>query len=640
MAPSRSFSTAVLMLALAGSFSGKNHSPEVSSTPAARNAQRAVPRSVADLVFSNARIITMNDAQPSASAIALEGERIAAVGSSTDMTPLIGPATKVYDLGGRTIIPGINETHIHVRDLGFEQHYAVNLEPAKNVADVQRLLRARLEALQREGSLGGWRYPTTGETGPWLFGLGWTQDRLSGRRMADRHELDAVARDVPISLTRIYRGIAVNTKVFELLGIRFEDPRTWPDWFKKDPSDFEAGDIIFRDKEGLPNGVFVGERAPRLIVKAIPTKTFEQQVDSLILGLKVLSSMGITALVEPGNSMGRVTRVYQAAYDRHLLPLRVTIYDGWYRSDDPEGLGDPVKIEERMKALGFHNLGDNWMKVRGAKSSADGGIGSRSAALSVPYAPIAEDPLGAKNRGAFRDPDFDYRLRQFKPLADYGWEIHTHACGDAAIKQTMDVYKILMDEIRKTRPDADLRWSIIHCYLPDEPQTSVIADMARYHVIAAVNPANLYFEGDSFVRNLGPERMARHTPYRTFLEHGIRMASGSDYPNNSPDPWIGMYAMRTRRNQISGRVYGPDQTLPLMEALKTFTINGAYLTYDEASRGSLEPGKLADLVILDADLARVRDEELLAMQPRVLVTMVGGDIKYQKEGFSLKPAGR
>jgi predicted amidohydrolase YtcJ len=581
----------------------------------------------------------MNERQPSASAIALVGERVAAVGSWVDVASLVGTNTKAYDLGGRTIIPGINESHIHVRDLGFEQHYAVNLEPAKNVADVQRLLRARLDALRREGTLGGWHYPTTGATGPWLFGLGWTQDRLSEKRMAGRRELDAVSRDVPISLARIYRGVAVNTKVFELLGIRFEDPGTWPDWFKKDPADFEAGDIIFRDSDGLPDGVFVGERAPRLIAKAIPAKTFEQQVDSLVLGLNVLSSMGITALVEAGSEMGRVTRVYQAAYDRHQLPLRVTVYDGWYRSDDPEGLGDPVKIEERMTALGFHSLGDQWLKIRGAKSSADGGIGSRSAALSAPYLPIAEDPLGDKNYGAFRDPDPNYRLRQFKPLADYGWEIHTHACGDAAIRQTMDAYRILLDEIRKTRPDADLRWSIIHCYLPNELKTSVIDDMARYRVIASINPANLYFEGDSFVRNIGPERMARHTPYRTFLEHGIRMASGSDYPNNSPDPWVGLYAMRTRRSQISGKVYGADQTLSLLEALKTFTLNGAYLTYDEGIRGSLEPGKLADLVIVDSDLVKARDEEVLTMRSRVLLTMVGGEIKYRKEGFALKERG-
>jgi predicted amidohydrolase YtcJ len=590
----------------------------------------------AEIVYRNAHIMTMDDDRPTAEAIALRGDEILAVGDFSELESLVGEETRVYDLAARTIIPGLNESHIHVRDLGFQQEIAVNLEEALSVADVQRLLRERLSKLERENRLGGWLYPTTGEEGKWLFGLGWTQDRLQEKRMANRHELDAVSRDVPISLDRIYRGIAVNTKVFELMGIDFDDPSTYPDWFTHTPADFEPGDIIFRDPEtNLPNGVFVGTKAPRLVAAAIPEKSLEQKVESLILGLNVLSSLGFTAIIEPGNQMGRVTRVYQVAYDRGLLPLRVTVYDGWYRSGDPNGLGDPKKIAARMEALGFHNLGDEWFRIRGAKSSADGGIGSRSAALSEPFVPIPQDPLGEENFGTFRDPDFDYRLAQFEPLAEYGWEIHTHACGDAAIRQTMDVYKILMDRILAKNPDADLRWSIIHCYLPDEPKTSVMADMAKYGVIAAINPANLYFEGDSFVRNIGPERMARHTPYKSFLDAGIVMASGSDYPNNSPDPWFGIYQMVTRRHQISGKVYGPEQRISLDEALKTFTLNGAYLTFDEDIRGSLEAGKLADLVILDADLANVEPEALLTMSERVLLTMVGGKIMYQKAGFEL-----
>jgi predicted amidohydrolase YtcJ len=579
----------------------------------------------------------MDEYRPSAEAIAVDGETIVAVGSFSDVEPFIGPGTKTVDLAGRTVIPGINETHIHVRDLGFQQVYAVNLEPARNVADVQRLLQQRLAVLQEDNKLDGWRYPTTGETGPWLFGLGWAQDRLEEKRMADRRELDAVSHDVPISVQRIYRGIAVNTKVFELLGIDFEDPATYPDWFTQDPPDFEAGDIIFRDPEtGLPNGVFIGTKAPRLVAKAVPEKTLEQKVESLTLGLNVLASYGITAIVEAGNQMGRVTPTYQAAYDAGLLPIRAVLYDGWYRSGDPVGLGDPTEIEKRLRTLGFHNLGDDRFRIRGAKSSADGGIGSRSAAVSEPLLPIPQDPLGDKNFGAYRDPDFDYRLAQFRHLADYGWEIHTHACGDAAIRQTMDAYKILMDEIRREDPEADLRWSIIHCYMPDEPKTSVIEDMADYAVIAAVNPANLYFEGDSFVRNIGPERMARHTPYKTFLDAGIVMASGSDYPNNSPDPWVGMYHMVTRKHQISGEVHGPEQCISLLDALETFTINGAFLTYDDDIRGSLELGKLADLVVLDADLMNVNEEKLLDMGSKVLLTMVGGKTIYEKPGIDLE----
>jgi predicted amidohydrolase YtcJ len=243
--------------------------------------------------------------------------------------------------------------------------------------------------------------------------------------------------------------------------------------------------------------------------------------------------------------------------------------------------------------------------------------------------------LGGENYGAFRDPAFDYRLAQFREIAQRGWEIHTHACGDAAIRQTLDVYKVLMEEIRRENPAADLRWSIIHNYLPDEPGNSVLAEMAEYGIIAAINPANLYFEGESFLRNLGPERMARHTPYRSFLDAGIVIASGSDYPNNSPDPWIGIYHMLTRRSQRSGMVHGPDQRIPLMEALRTFTINGAYLTYDDSVRGSLTPGKLADFVILDADLLAVSEEEILRMGSKVLMTVVGGEAVFTREGFEL-----
>jgi len=224
-------------------------------------------------------------------------------------------------------------------------------------------------------------------------------------------------------------------------------------------------------------------------------------------------------------------------------------------------------------------------------------------------------------------------MEQFRVLASRGWEIHTHATGDAAMRQTMDVYEVLLDSIRATDPGADPRWSIIHAYMPDEPATSVIADMAEYGVIAAINPANLYFEGESFLRNIGPERMVRHTPYRTYLDAGIVMASGSDYPNNSPDPWVGIYQMVTRRLQISGEVYGSGQVLTLEEALKTFTLNGAYLTYDEDVRGSLTVGKYADLAVLDADLAAATDDEILEMGSRVLMTMVGGRVVFSRPGW-------
>lgn len=207
------------------------------------------------------------------------------------------------------------------------------------------------------------------------------------------------------------------------------------------------------DFEPLPrraaDSVLHNKERTRFVASAIPSKSFQQRVESLVQGLHVLASLGITAVVEAGSTMGEVTEVCQAAYEARSLPIRAVIYDGWFRSGDPQGLGDPTLIGARLDSLGFNQSGDTMLRIRGAKSSADGGVGSRSTAVSVAYLPIPDDPLGTENYGAFRDPDPDYRLAQFREIAQRGWEIHTHAYGDAAIRQTMDVYKVLIDEIRR-----------------------------------------------------------------------------------------------------------------------------------------------------------------------------------------------
>jgi predicted amidohydrolase YtcJ len=201
------------------------------------------------------------------------------------------------------------------------------------------------------------------------------------------------------------------------------------------------------------------------------------------------------------------------------------------------------------------------------------------------------------------------------------------------------LYTKIMDEIHRTRPNADLRWSVIHAYLPMEPDTSVLADMAKYHILAVPNPVFNWQQGKGFAENLGAERMARTQPFRSYLKAGVRMPSGSDYPITSPDPWASIYALLTRRDQATGRVYGPQETIGIMDALRSYTIDGAYLTYDEKSRGSLEQGKLADLVVVDLpDIMQVeKNPELCFTMPdRVLMTMVGGKVEYleyRKGGF-------
>lgn len=579
----------------------------------------------ADYVFTNGSVVTLDENYTVASSIAVLGDRIAAVG---DADGLVGPDTRVIDLQGRTVIPGLQDSHIHFVSLGADDYYVARFDDATSVTAIQEQLRAKMAALEADGALDVWTYPTTGDTGPWLFGAGWNQAKLADGRMATRQQLDEISREIPISLDRVYLGVAVNTRVFELQGYDFDRPETWPDWFTEDPDWFGPGDVIERDPNtDLPTGVFYGASAPSLIGD-FPARTFEQEVESVAMGARTVLSKGIVAIVDPG--IHEENLVYQTAANRDLLPIRVTTYDGIW-TDEPAS-----EMAEHFRTLAINNLGDDHFRIRGVKLYGDGGAGSRSAAVSVPFEPSDADPLYDRNFGALVQPDFDTRLAQFRTAAvDFGWELHTHSIGDVAMRQTTDGYMRVIDEIRAARPDADLRYSIIHAYMADEPETSVIADMAEYGIIASINPGDVTVEGDSFLQNVGEDRMTRLLPFRTYLDGDVMMASGSDYSVAPWDPWIGIYAMRTRRLQVSGVVANADQTIPLQDALKTYTVNGAYLTYDDDERGSLEVGKLADLVVLDADLLTVPDEDLIDVGDRVMLTMVGGGVAYQWEGAPL-----
>lgn len=586
----------------------------------------------ADVIYTNASVLTLDAASTIAGGLAIRGDRILAVGDfdEADVRALSDDETIVYDLEGRTVIPGLQDSHLHFIGLGADDFYSVRFDDATSVAEIQELLRRHLARLEAEGEIDVWTYPETGAVGPWLFGAGWNQAKLDGGRMATREELDAVARDIPITLDRVYLGVAVNTRVFELQGYDFGRPETWPAWFREDPEWFGPGDVIDRDPDtGLPTGVFYGF-APSLI-GAAPSRTFEQDVQSVAMGSRTVLSKGIVAVVDPG--IQEENRVYQAAYNRGLLPIRVVTYDGIWRNETP------ARMAERFRTYGLNNLGDDRYRIRGVKIYADGGAGSRSAAVSVPFEASDADPLGGRNFGALVEPDFDTRLQMMRTAAvEFGWELHTHSIGDVAMRQTTDAYMRVIDEIRADDPDADLRYSIIHAYMADEPATSVIQDMAEYGIIASINPGDVHVEGDSFLGNLGEERMTRLLPFRTYLEAGVVMASGSDYFVAPWDPWIGIYAMRTRQLQISGVVAGEDQTIGLQDALRTYTINGAYLTYDDDVRGSLEVGKYADLVVVDADLMAVPDIELLGMGDRVVQTVVGGRVEYEWGGAPLPRA--
>jgi predicted amidohydrolase YtcJ len=461
--------------------------------------------------------------------------------------------------------------------------------------------------------------------------------------MVTRWDLDAVAPQNPVALYRVYRGVAVNGAVFRLMGIDDERPETWPSWWLEDPKDFTFEDKIYREKRTVtlsgvaterevPTGVFVGAIASRLVTARPPEEQFEDDVESVRLGVEEMLRLGVTSIVDPASRMGYNMKVYQEAYNRGFLKLRISaVYEGIFFAQAPEWIG------EHLDQIKINNLGDSYLRWRGTKFYADGGMGTRSSWLSEPFA-MWDEFEGVENFGIPVMADDAVRERQFREAVDRGWDLHTHSTGDRAMRQTMDLYKKLLDELRAADPHRERRFSIIHAYFPLEPKTRVLEDMARYGVVAATNPVFNWQLGYSFATNAGRERVARLQPFRSYMKGGVIMASGSDYGVATHNPWMGFYALLTRKEQKTGQVFGPEETVGIEDALRSYTWNGAYLTYEEDFKGSLEVGKIADLVVLD--LPDIRELErnpdlLFKMDERVLLTMVGGEVRFQKEGVQL-----
>jgi hypothetical protein len=421
------------------------------------------------------------------------------------------------------------------------------------------------------------------------------------------------------------------------MGIQDDDPSTWPDWWLEDPEGFGFEDRIFREPRRVvvdgqsrelevPTGMFLGN-AVQLVTVQPPARDFEAQVRAVDYGSREMTRLGVTGIVDPGGG-GRVMRAYQEAYRRGLLHFRILqVYEGMWNTQTPE------EIDQHFAGLPFNDLGDRFLRWRGSKWQIDGGAGTRSSWVSEPF--VDWQTLEGEPNHGYNWVDDATREAQLRPTVDRGWEPHIHSTGDLGMKQTVDVYAKLMDSVRAVNPDADLRWSVIHAYLPMEEGTRTLERMAEHGIIAAVNPSFIYHQGRSFSRNLGPERMSRLIPFRSYLDAGVRIAVGSDYGTSPYSPWIGLYALLTRRD-LWGDTHAAEQTLRLDEALRAMTINNAYLTYSDAWTGSLETGKVADMVVLDlTDLDTLeRDpEQILGMADRVLLTLVDGKPAFQREGF-------
>jgi predicted amidohydrolase YtcJ len=525
-----------------------------------------------DTILVNGHIVTVDARFSIAQAVAITGGRFTAVGSDDAIRKRAGPSTTTIDLRGQTVIPGLADGHLH--DAGGGP--GVDLSRARRIADVLAAVAARVK---------------TSRAGDVVVSNGdWHEAQLAEHRLPYRRDLDTVSADTPVVLVRGGHEYILNSAALAKWRITKETPQP-------------AGGRITRDAAGELNGELI-DRAKALVqLPPAPPLT----IDALVEQHKKLNAAGLTSLRYPGASIEQY-RLLEEMKRRGLLTMRVSqlMRVGADRGDT---------MRAAIAALNLKpDEGDEWVRVGGMKLAVDGGF--EGGWMRQPYAePWGEHGTFAGVNTMKPAPYTDV----VKELNRLGWRVATHAVGDAAIDEVLAAYEAADAE----KKIAGRRWTIEHGFIPQPDQFPRMKKLGL--VISAQD--HLYLAGPSLVNYWGPERAARTTPMRTYLDQGFVVAGGTDSAV-VPYPPLWVIYHFVSRDTISGGVMGADQKINRQDALRVATINNAYLTFEEALKGSIEPGKLADLVVLPEDILTCPEKHIEQMS--VAMTMVGGKIVYRR----------
>lgn len=548
----------------------------------------------ADLLLTHGHIYTSNPAHPWAEAVAFGGDKVLAVGSESEMAKFRGPKTQVIDLGGRMAMPGIIDSHIHFLD-GSLSIDLLNLDDAYTAGEIQERVRA---------------YAAAHPERPWLLGRGWLYAAFKPSGLPSRQLLDAVVPDRPVVL-ECYDGhsVWVNSRALALAGITKNTP------------DIKQGSvvtgIVVRDPATEePTGV-LKEEAMGLVRRAIPEPSREAKLAALRAGLATASRHGVTSAVNASGSVAEM-ELYQHLERRGELSVRM------YTALMMEPKLEAKTLEGYEAArLRFH---DAWVRAGLIKAFMDGVVESHTAAMLAPY---ADDP---KLGGSLNYTPEQFR-RNVLELDRRHFQVMTHAIGDRAVRTALDAYQAAQ-EVDGPR---DRRFHIEHIEVVSP------ADIPRFgalQVIAGMQPYHCYPEPNLFnvwARNVGPDRLPYAFAWHDLAAAGAKLAFGSDWPVVSLDPFIGLENAVTRQDekgQPAGGWVGA-QKVTLEQAVAAYTRDAAYAEFEEDRKGSLEPGKLADAIVLSQDLFRISPLEI--SKTRVLMTIVGGKIVY-REGLQARRA--
>ena len=535
---------------------------------------------VADTVVTNARIYTVNSKQPWAEALAISGDRILAVGSAKDVAPYRGPATKVIDAGGRLMLPGFTDCHIHFMDgsMGLTQ---VDLNGTKSIAEIQKRVKDYAAAHPKE---------------PWITGMGWTYPTFGPSALPDKKFLDEVVAARPVYLVAFDGHSSwANSKALALAGINRETP---------DPPN---GKIV-RDEKGEATGA-LKESAGDLVSKLLPKPSREERLAALRLGIHEANKFGLVRVHSAGQDFE-----WLDLYDelRRSGELTVRFYVAYFL-DPPQLTPDAIeKIEQARRTYR-----DEWISSGVVKTMLDGVVEAHTAAMLAPY---SDDPT--QSGKLFWDPA-KYK-DAVTELDRRGLQIFTHAIGDKAVRLALDAYQ----EAAEANHTQDARPRIEHI------ETITAQDIPRFgklSVIASMQPLHAYPDDDTlkiWARNVGPERAQRAWVWHSIESTGGRLAFGSDWPVVTLNPWPGVQNALTRQTTEGDPPGGwiPKERISLADAIKGYTLGAAFAGHREKTEGSLEPGKLADLIVLSQDLFKIEPTDI--GKTEVLLTMVGGKVVY------------
>ena len=540
-------------------------------------ASTLMAQSYADLILTHGKIWTGDAARPQAEAVASIGSRIVAVGAASEVQKWAGPKTEIVDLGGKLVVPGFNDAHVHFYEGGA--HLAsVKLRDAKSEAEFRERIR---------------QFAAKAPKGRWILGGDWDHESWSPPRLPTRQLIDEAAGDHPVFINRLDGHMSLaNTLALQLAGVTRDT---------KDP----PGGMIVRDASGEPTGV-LKDAAMAAVERVIPPPSPEEIADAIRAAMRYAGENGVTS-VQDMSASPAVFRVYQRLLQAGELTVRISGHQ-------------PLARWKRLADVGvLAGFGGPLLHIGGLKGFADGSLGSTTALFFEPY-------TDAPQTSGIASDEMIPESKMLKNIGDAdraGLQVAIHAIGDKANHIVLNMY----DEVTTQNGPRDRRFRIEHA---QHLRADDIPRFARLHVIASMQPYHAIDDGRWADKRIGPER-AKHTyAFRSLLDAGATLAFGSDWYVAPMEPIMGIYAAATRRTLDGKHPEGwvPEQKITVAEAIRAYTWGSAYASFEEKIKGTIEPGNLADMAVISPDILTIDPAEI--EKAKVAITVFDGRIVYRR----------